>query len=96
MTVAPFVVDEIGGQCPCQATGSFFGFPFYFRARHGEWGLNVVRPGGDPVVSLDLVYSASGGDAEHGSMAPWTALAILCAHWKIFVERGIHTRNDSD
>lgn len=86
----PFTVTQIGGKCPCQAEGVFYGFPFYFRARHGSWTLDVVLPGDDPVCAAGPVYHADGDDPEEGWMEPWTALAILAEHWKRFVEQEIH------
>lgn len=56
-----FAVDQIGGMCPAQALGRLADErPFYFRARHGEWSLEVGPPGVDP------------NDDWHGLVVPGT------------------------
>lgn len=34
-------IENIGGECPVQATGTIDGEPFYFRARWGTWRLSI-------------------------------------------------------
>lgn len=86
----PFTVTQIGGYCPCQADGVFYGFPFYFRARHGDWTLDVALPGNDPVCASAPVYHAEGNDPKNGWMEPEEALVILAEHWVNFLKQGIH------
>lgn len=62
--------------------------PFYFRARHGDWQLDVVSVGGD-AVSASLgwsagVYRAEGDDPTNGYMEPTVAGAILGEHYAKF------------
>jgi hypothetical protein len=35
------IIHEIYGQAPVQAEGTFDGTPFYFRARHNRWYIEV-------------------------------------------------------
>lgn len=83
----PYVVEDIGGACPTQATGRTAGDrPFYFRARHGDWTLNVGEPGwpeyrnwpGDAAWNHGLV--AQGDDPSGGDMDDADVLAILDEH----------------
>jgi hypothetical protein len=61
------IIKSIGGQCPCQAEGFFYGNPFYFRARGGEWTIEVAKPGSDPVDNPELFYM-EGDDPDEGYM----------------------------
>lgn len=69
-------IDSIGGFCPCQASGKIHGNPFYFRARHGEWTLEVARPGEDPICNPSIFYK-EGDDVSFGSMAISEAMQVL-------------------
>lgn len=54
-------MESLGGMCPAQAVGRLADQrPFYFRARHGEWSLEVGPPGANP------------GDDWHGFVRPGT------------------------
>jgi hypothetical protein len=66
-SMTPIVISSIGGQCPCQAEGTFYGNPFYFRARCGDWTIEVAHPGDDPVCNPSLFYM-EGPDPEDGFM----------------------------
>lgn len=82
-------IDVVGGFCPCQGEGWFDGNPFYFRARHGYWQLDVSHPNSDPVdASLNdqpALYRAEGDDPENGYMLPEIATAIITKHYNIFI-----------
>jgi len=79
---AGLVITDIGGACPAQASGTMHGFPFYFRARHGDWSLQVVRPGDDPVwPKKQMVHHADGHDPSHGWMSVDEVMAILLAEF---------------
>lgn len=69
-------ITSIGGQCPVQAEGDVFGFPFYFRARHGAWTFDVASKGRDPVDYGDL-FQAEGVDTTGGYLTTPEAMAIL-------------------
>lgn len=80
----PYSVDSIGGMCPTQADGlTPGGRPYYFRARHGRWTLDVGQPGW-PVGLLDWPGDgeqvAAGDDPSHGSMTDDEVLVILDEH----------------
>lgn len=78
---AGLIIDTIGGY-PCQAEGTMNGCPFYFRARHGEWTLDVVRPGCDPSWAYEgVLHHAEGDDDKNGYMEPEAAQAILIAEF---------------
>ncbi len=67
------------------------GNPFYFRARHGEWRLEVVRPGENPVSPwIDKVmplHSVDGDDPEWGFMPHEEATKIITEYYaKWFTE----------
>ena len=48
-----YSIAELGGACPTQATGRTpSGRPYYFRARHGDWTLEV----GEPDFPTDYVH----------------------------------------
>lgn len=82
------VIDTVGGACPCQGEGCFDGNPFYFRARHGEWQLDVSLPEYDPVdASLIFVpglYRSVGDDPSDGYMLPETAVGIITEHYGVW------------
>jgi len=74
------VIESIGGVCPTQAEGEMDGHPFYFRARHGNWDLCVVKPGADPVMPQDwndVVLHRSGNDPTDGWMEIEDVKSIL-------------------
>ena len=84
-----YTIDELGGACPTQATGrTSDDRPYYFRARHGTWTLQVGQPGwetdycawpGDAWDREDT-YVAQGDDDTHGWMEDDAVLAILDRH----------------
>ncbi len=76
-------IDSCGGVCPTQADGTFDGNPFYFRARHGDWTLDVVAPGHDPVMPLaeETLFSASGDDESEGYMDPDDVQRLLLHYY---------------
>lgn len=76
MNQIELTVSEWGGACPFQAEGTINGKPFYFRARHGSWTLEVAEVGDDPVRNATLYY-AEGDDETHGFMKQETAAALL-------------------
>lgn len=82
------VIDTVGGACPCQGEGLFDGNHFYFRARHGEWQLDVTSPEHDPVdASLNWapsLYRATGDDPTNGYMLPETATQIITEHYRVW------------
>ena len=44
------VIEGLGGACPVQADGWIGGHPFFFRARHSSWSLEIAAdPAGDPL-----------------------------------------------
>ena len=80
-------VRSIGGYCPCQADGTINGNPFYFRARHGKWTLDIVKPGEDPVLPENPLYHGEGADHWQGYMPIIIALGhIFDASFK-FLEK---------
>lgn len=85
----PYVIEELGGACPTQAIGrTESGRPYYFRARHGDWTLEV----GEPDFPTDYVHwpsdrndwdaylIAEGDDPSCGWMEDDEVLAILDKH----------------
>jgi hypothetical protein len=79
VTIPHIQIDEIGGNCPCQASGTIYGMPFYFRARSGGWSLEVCEPGADPVCNGSFYY-ANGDDPSFGWIDEGEALAIIAKH----------------
>jgi hypothetical protein len=80
----PFKILSIGGACPTQAEGlTSDDRPFYFRARHGEWRLEVGEVG-DPADYCQWpeegAVVAAGDDQSNGWMENDDVLAILDAH----------------
>ena len=84
--MTPIVISAIGGSCPFQADGSFYGNPFYFRARHGDWTLEVAAPGEDPVCNPSLFY-ADGDDDTCGYMELEEAMRIIGGEFVAFTEK---------
>ncbi len=82
----PLVIHTIGGYCPCQAEGAFYGNPFYFRARHGRWTIEVARPGSDPINNPELFY-LGGQDPTNGYMQLHTAVKEIGRAFEAFVIR---------
>ena len=82
----PYTIDSIGGACPAQAEGiTDEGRPFYFRARHGEWTLDVGEVGWPrytdwPEGSWGTTEVASGDDPSNGWMGEDEVVALLDAH----------------
>ena len=84
-----YTVSSIGGMCPTKAEGrTVGGRPYYFRARHGDWTLEVghlnfpTDYGSWPFVRGDwnAFLVASGDDPTHGGMSDAEVLAILDEH----------------
>jgi hypothetical protein len=84
-----YSIDELGGACPTQAIGrTAMGRPYYFRARHGDWTLEV----GEPEWPTDYGrwqlapagwganLVASGSDPSAGWMEDDEVLPILDEH----------------
>jgi hypothetical protein len=76
-----FSIDALGGECPTQAWGRLDdGRPFYFRARHGEWDLEIGPIGADTdgswIGELRWVV-ARGIDPTGGRMPDEDVRAIL-------------------
>lgn len=84
----PFTINSLGGACPTQADGRLRdGRPYYFRARHGSWTLDVgldpswpVRYSRWPEHDYDAVLVAQGADESGGWMEDDEVLAILDEH----------------
>ena len=83
-----YQIDELGGACPTQATGrNVDGRPFYFRARHGHWTLELGKPEWPTDYSdwpidhradePEVFLVAQGEDESHGWMEDDDVLAIL-------------------
>jgi hypothetical protein len=86
-----YEIAELGGACPTQATGrNVDGRPFYFRARHGHWTLELGQPGWPTDYSdwphdvmadePEVFLAAQGDDDTHGWMEDEAVLAILDRH----------------
>lgn len=82
----PIYIRELGGSCPYQAYGAFYGNPFYFRARHGTWHLSVAKPGENPVMTSSLFYF-DGVDASGGFMNTSEALAAIGKAFEAFTDK---------
>ena len=87
--MTPIVITGIGGRCPCQAHGTFYGNPFYFRARHGEWTIEVARPGKDPVSNPELFYM-EGEDPDDGYMDTPDAMKQIGKAFDEFTKKYSH------
>lgn len=79
-----FTVERIGGSAPTQASGRVLSTdrPYYFRARHGAWTLEVGAPG-EPTPYIDWASStvtARGADDTFGAMDNRAVLALLREH----------------
>lgn len=68
------VIKTIGGACPFQAEGVWDDQFFYFRARHGEWTLEI-GPTSDDAVWGELI--AEGDDPTGGHMSDKDARSII-------------------
>ena len=84
-----YSVRSIGGACPTQAEGRTVGDrPYYFRARHGDWTLEVGEPDFPtdycswPATrhDWDAYLIAQGDDPSNGFMDDAEVLAILDEH----------------
>ena len=86
-----YTIVSLGGACPTQAEGlTADGRPYYFRARHGDWTLEVGEVGW-PVDYGKWPHDrqnwrqhevASGDDPSNGWMEDSDVLAILDEHLK--------------
>lgn len=83
------VVEQIYGSLPTQADGQIMGFPFYFRSRHGAWGLWVSKPDVDPcsIDNDEAVYFAEGKDDYNGCMPNEEVFRLLAHHCMIMKDR---------
>ena len=83
------IVTSIGGMCPTQAEGTINGNPFYFRARHGEWTLDVPPPGTNPVRarSDEALLQMEGDDPSLGVMEKQEVMDILQEAYKRLTTR---------
>lgn len=74
-------IEFVGGICPCQGYGDMDQYPFYFRARHGEWNLFVTVSNCDPVLAClgnaPLIYHEGGDDPTYGGMSPEQATTLI-------------------
>lgn len=52
------IITSLGGVCPVQAEGTINGKPFYFRARHGKWSLDIADS------TFEAVDASMGGRAS--------------------------------
>ena len=70
------IFTSFGGNCPVQAEGFVDEQPFYFRARHEHWRMEI---GGEPVVKPDWKYEEEypGGQFEAGWMEPDEAFGFM-------------------
>lgn len=79
------IIKSLGGACPCQGSGTMSGYPFYFRARHGDWQLDITEVGGDPVVASlpndPALYRAEGDDPWSGYMPVEAARILIQAEY---------------
>lgn len=81
-----YTVTSIGGACPTQAEGvTADGRPYYFRARHGRWTLDVGEVGWPeycewPGDVWDQKRIADGDDPSQGWMEDTDVLSILDQH----------------
>jgi hypothetical protein len=71
-------IDNIGGNCPVQATGSFDDQEFYFRARGDSWQLHV-GPHNDRFSGKEWVVTDDYGEwPEAGWMPRHEAVMFIC------------------
>ncbi len=74
-------ITQIGGACPFQAEGEILGCPFYLRARHGEYRLDVVVPGACPVSAWrhpeTCLVHLEGDDDTNGFMRFQEGMSII-------------------
>jgi len=84
--VPELVIESVGGYCPCQADGFMHGNPFYFRARHGAWTIEVAFPREDPVCNGSLFYM-EGDDPKEGYMEPEDAIAAIGIAFAAFTKK---------
>lgn len=79
------IVTSLGGMCPTQAEGTMNGNPFYFRARHGEWTLDVTPHSIDPVMPRqgEALLHMEGDDPTNGCMEEEAVMNILQEAFKV-------------
>lgn len=83
-----YTIDYVGGACPTQAWGrTADDRPFYFRARHGEWTLEIGNTGWPTdysdwprVKTAPPWFYAEGADPSFGWMEPAQVERILAEH----------------
>lgn len=91
-----YTVESLGGECPTQAEGRYTDSdrPYYFRARHGRWTLEVGDPGWPTDYcqwpDMDRPHRhglvAEGDDPTRGAMAHADVLAIIAANVPVVIE----------
>lgn len=71
-----YTLDWLGGYCPVQAEGTIDGLPLYFRARGGQWSLDIgVTFGAEPPL---FWYQEEWGTwPDAGYMADDVALEMI-------------------
>ena len=62
------IVTSAGGACPFQSDGTLFGFPFYFRYRHGFAELEIRAPDTNALSSEHLYRAGIGYGDEYGGV----------------------------
>ncbi|OWO89704.1 hypothetical protein B5E41_30150 [Rhizobium esperanzae] len=76
-----YILDYLGGSVPVQGEGTIDGLPFYFRARGGQWSLEIGRdanlPWDDIQVPVWWHVEEWGTWPEAGYMPEDVALAMI-------------------
>lgn len=76
-------INELGGNCPVQATGIIEGYGFYFRARGSRWSVEIYTGKLGP-----WEYGEDyGTDYEAGWMDPKVAETMIYKAATIFHEK---------
>lgn len=65
---ASLIIASLGGNCPVQATGTVAGVPFYFRARHGHWRVEI-GPGNTDRMCAAIYSARAAGETLDGQTA---------------------------
>lgn len=74
-------IDTIYGECPVQAEGMIDGLPFYFRARHASWRIEIGRLDDETFWVYSEPY---GTDSEAGWMPSSVARAFIVKSAALF------------
>jgi hypothetical protein len=64
----------------------FYGCPFYLRARHGEWTIDVCKTKGDPVMNGELLH-LEGDDDTDGYMTVEEGMRIVGSTLMAFIDK---------